>query len=345
MAAGATKHQGSGTAGVSLCCIAVSALVLALLPSVHPLANNYIAPGLVSVLPFAYLLQVGLACELLDALILTSLWTPYLLLLFWPFSFLLGRYTILCVYSPLFVIFAKRPYTPPGSLFLKLQTVLWDWPLIIWVRVLCAVSRRGLRPFYSEIDDFISMGSMPVGLRDARQLSALNVGAVVNLCREYRGPTAAYLQQGIVQHHAPTADVCEPSFSTLLRAVRFINTYRLAEFGSGGDDRLQQHQQQQHEQQQHQQTEKKKRVFVHCKAGRARSAAVVYCYLLTRAHSGGARLDADGAAAAADGVFARLMRARPIVEASVRHMRVVRLFHQRLLAAGGSLDAMEVEAP
>jgi atypical dual specificity phosphatase len=206
-------------------------------------------------------------CDPLDALILTALWTPYLLVSFWPLYIIFKHYTMLCVYAPLVVIFLKKPYQPAGPFFLKLETVLWDWPLILWVRILCALGRRGLRPFYSEVDNFISLGSMPVGRADAELLRSYGVGAVVNMCREYAGPEQQLLQSGIVQHRAPTPDICEPSFSALLGALRFIHNFRVAYWPPLVNNNLEGER-------------KAKRVFVHCKAGPARSAAVVYCYLL-----------------------------------------------------------------
>jgi len=275
-----------------LVCIGLSSLALACTPRQHVIIG-----GLLAVAPFANLLVHGMKCEVLDGLILAALWSTYLLLLFCPLVLVVGRYVVLVVYAPLFIIFVKRPHQAPGPAFLLLEKLLWDWPLILWVRLLCAVNRRGLRPFYSEVDSFVSIGSMPVGRPDALFLAEKGVGAVVNMCREWRGPQREYLAAGIVQHWAPTADVCEPSFIALLRAVRFMADYRLAHG---------------------------KRCFVHCKAGRARSAAVVYCYLVAAGDS-------------EDAAWAKLQTARPIVEESTRRQRVVRLFLEKLKAAGGNL--------
>ena len=49
-----------------------------------------------------------------------------------------------------------------------------------------------------------------------------NVGPVVNMCREYRGPVAEYAQYGIQQVHLPTPDVCEPTYEDVLEGVHCI---------------------------------------------------------------------------------------------------------------------------
>jgi len=339
---GNDTHQGQSSSGRAVRSVALSLLVLVFLPLVLPSYLNtgrhaLAVPGLCAMLPFTHLLCHGMQCGVLDALILTGLWSCWLLALSWPLALLFGRYTVMVIYVPLLVIFLKKPYQPPSSFFLRLQTLVWDWPLILWARILAIIGRRGLAPFYSEIDDFVSLGSMPIGLADAEYLQQAGVGAVVNLCREYRGPEEEYLSVGLLQHWAPTADICEPEFTTLLTAVRFIATYRAA-FGPPVPSRASkttntdQHQPQPANPLTKTSTAKEGvRVFIHCKAGRARSAAVAYCYLLsTGSYS-------------PDGAFAALKGARPIIEASVRGMRVVRKFQERLAAAGGDLDLVTAE--
>jgi predicted protein tyrosine phosphatase len=71
-----------------------------------------------------------------------------------------------------------------------------------------------------------------------------------------------------------------------------------------------------------------KRCFVHCKAGRARSAAVVFCYLVAAGDS-------------EEVAWAKLQTARPIVEESTRRQRVVRLFLEKLHGAGGKLGNLK----
>ena len=88
--------------------------------------------------------------------------------------------------------------------------------------------------------------------RDATQLHALGVRGVVNTCEEYPGPEALYRELGMTQLRVPTIDFTAPNLQDVERAVDFINDYRRR--GEG--------------------------VYIHCKAGRGRSATVVLCWLV-----------------------------------------------------------------
>jgi atypical dual specificity phosphatase len=113
---------------------------------------------------------------------------------------------------------------------------------------------RALEPFYSEINEFLVIGSLPLQ-GDGNTLVSLNCGAVVNMCRESEGPISEYNRLGIIQHRAPTADLCPPSLQSLITACEFMKEFR-RNFPS-------------------------KRIFVHCKGGRARAATMALCFLLS----------------------------------------------------------------
>ncbi len=78
------------------------------------------------------------------------------------------------------------------------------------------------------------------------------IGAVVNTCAEYAGPQQAYQQAGIVQLRLPTIDFTPPTLADVERGVAFMQE----QIAQGRD------------------------VYVHCKAGRARSATIVLCWLI-----------------------------------------------------------------
>ena len=80
------------------------------------------------------------------------------------------------------------------------------------------------------------------------------IRGVINLCEEYRGPEQTYKRLGMRHLRLPTTDHFEPSVEDLERAVKFI-----AEHEALG-----------------------KRVYVHCRAGHGRSAAVVFAWLLAK---------------------------------------------------------------
>ncbi|MHB0957279.1 MAG: dual specificity protein phosphatase family protein [Pirellulaceae bacterium] len=110
----------------------------------------------------------------------------------------------------------------------------------------------GVRHWWDAIDEHVFMGALPFR-RDVAALQQLGVGAVVNTCEEYAGPVASYNRAGIVQLRIPTVDFTSPTLADVQSAVAFIQQH----VGLG------------------------ERVYVHCKAGRARSGTVVLGWLMT----------------------------------------------------------------
>jgi atypical dual specificity phosphatase len=107
------------------------------------------------------------------------------------------------------------------------------------------------RDWWNLIDEGLWLGALPLA-RDVSRLHASGVRAVVNLCAETRGPVHAYAKHGIEQLHLPTTDFGEPSLDCVRRAVDYIGQKRAANVG----------------------------VYLHCKAGRGRSATVAACWLM-----------------------------------------------------------------
>ena len=108
-----------------------------------------------------------------------------------------------------------------------------------------------VRNWWDEVDDDIVLGAFPFG-SDVKHLAEIGVKAVVNTCEEYCGPVDEYKQHGIEQFRMPTVDFTHPSLEDVTAAVEFIQS---------------------HVAQGH-------RVYIHCKAGRARSATVAICWLM-----------------------------------------------------------------
>jgi atypical dual specificity phosphatase len=105
--------------------------------------------------------------------------------------------------------------------------------------------------WWNSVDPHLILGAFPFP-SDVSRLAELGVRAVVNMCREHPGPVKAYRKFGIEQFRIPTIDFTPPSLEDIQRGVRFI-----ADEVSRG-----------------------KTVYVHCKAGRGRSAALVFCWLV-----------------------------------------------------------------
>jgi len=115
------------------------------------------------------------------------------------------------------------------------------------------ITTRWRGNWWDKVDEKVFLGAVPltlIGHVDA--LYKLGVRAVINLCDEYAGPISLYEKKGIKQLYLPTVDHFEPSIEDLEKSVQFIN-----EVTSKGDS-----------------------VYIHCKAGHGRSAAVVFCWLI-----------------------------------------------------------------
>jgi len=122
-------------------------------------------------------------------------------------------------------------------------------PTLAWNLLLLRLNRR--RRWWDRIDPHVILGALPFA-SDVPGLAAEGVCAVVNTCEEYAGPLAAYSQAGIEQLRIPTLDFTPPQLEDVERAVAFIAAH----------------------------AQRGETVYVHCKAGRGRSATVVLCWLL-----------------------------------------------------------------
>lgn len=123
------------------------------------------------------------------------------------------------------------------------------YPTLGWNMLLGRVLR--IRNWWDAVDDNVILGAFPFAV-DVPRLAELGIGAVVNTCHEYNGPLEAYRKFDIEQLHIPTTDFTHPKFDDLEKAVEFMDQ----QIASG------------------------RKVYVHCKAGRARSATVVACWMI-----------------------------------------------------------------
>jgi len=107
--------------------------------------------------------------------------------------------------------------------------------------------------YFSSIDRTILLGAVPLRcLSHVGRLKGIGVTGIVNVMDEYEGPSRSYLSDGIQQLHLPTVDHAEPSVEQLKEAMNFIEDHR----------------------------SKSGRVYIHCKAGHGRSAAVALAWLV-----------------------------------------------------------------
>ena len=125
------------------------------------------------------------------------------------------------------------------------------WPTLAWNVLLGRILR--IRPWWSRVNERIIIGALPF-VSDVADMRNEGVAAVVNMCEEYEGPIAAYEASGIVQLRLRTVDFTSPSFADLQQGVDFIEKH----------------------------TQSHQSVYVHCKAGRGRSATMVLCWLVAK---------------------------------------------------------------
>ena len=122
-------------------------------------------------------------------------------------------------------------------------------PTLTWNYVLGRVLK--LRRWSDRIDEHVIVGAYPFA-RDVPRLVQEGVKAVVNTCEEYAGPARRYEAAGIEHLRIPTTDFAHPRLEDVKLAVEFVEKH----------------------------VELKHSVYIHCKAGRARSATVALCWLV-----------------------------------------------------------------
>ena len=109
-----------------------------------------------------------------------------------------------------------------------------------------------VRNWWDFIDEKVIVGAFPFPF-DVDNMAAEGVRAVVNTCNEYGGPVAQYEKHAIDQLRIPTIDFTPPSLEDIKKGVAFVSKH----------------------------VEQGNTVYIHCKAGRGRSATVAICWLMS----------------------------------------------------------------
>lgn len=156
-------------------------------------------------------------------------------------------------------------------------------PTFAWNYAQARILHR--RHWWDAVDDYVVLGALPLK-RDVPKLANLGVRNVINMCQEYRGPIKEYLKYKIEQLWLPTVDFNPPSLEDIERGVAFLQRC----------------------------VAKKERTYVHCKAGRARSATIVLCWLVKHRSM------------TPEQAQARLLNRRPHVNSRLLERQVVREF-------------------
>lgn len=133
------------------------------------------------------------------------------------------------------------------------QARMLYWPTLGYNYLLGRVFK--VRNWWDLVDKQVILGARPFR-RDAQRLRDAGVTGVVNMCEEYFGPMREYERLGIEQLHLPTIDFNHPLEEHVQAGAAFIEKH----VANGGT------------------------VYVHCKAGRARSATIVLWWLVRYRH-------------------------------------------------------------
>jgi atypical dual specificity phosphatase len=160
-----------------------------------------------------------------------------------------GVQTFLGTTILLYVLNQKHMLPRPLSAFVSRK--------LFWPTLPITISRR-FRSWYTEIDENVVLGGLPLGFMNIPETlqEKYNVKGVINMCEEYKGPIEKYEKLGIEELWLPTTDHFEPTVEDMKKAVDFIKKYGKKSNGE--------------------------KVYVHCRAGHGRSAAIVYAYLLSK---------------------------------------------------------------
>ena len=167
----------------------------------------------------------------------------------------------------------------------KFIAYLLFYPTLLWNVALYVLSPN--RHWWDEVDDDVLIGAFPTSLI-VKRFQEMGVGAVVNMCAEATGPIGYYDKLEINYLHLPTIDYSSPSLQQVEMGVSFI-----AEQAKSGH-----------------------KTYVHCKAGRGRSAIMTLCWLIMKHDMKPAQ------------ALSMLAKRRPHVNRHLEEREVVRQFEE-----------------
>ncbi|XP_058792940.1 phosphatidylglycerophosphatase and protein-tyrosine phosphatase 1 isoform X3 [Phymastichus coffea] len=131
------------------------------------------------------------------------------------------------------------------------------------------MERVSSRRWYDRIDETVILGALPFRSMTKQLLEEENVKGVVSMNEDYELWLLSNTAEDWNKHNVKflqlsTTDIFEaPCQEKLKRGVNFINQFRILKMHN-------------------KQNEKMPTVYVHCKAGRTRSATLVGCYLMMK---------------------------------------------------------------
>ena len=174
----------------------------------------------------------------------------------------------------------------------------WLWahcvyyPTLVWNILLGRILK--VRKWWHRVDANLILGAVPLG-NDIERLADEKVTGVINTCEEYAGPIPQYEKFNIKQLWVPTIDFTPPTLDDIETAIDFIED----QAKNGGS------------------------VYVHCKAGRGRSATIAICWLIKIL-----QIEPEDAQA-------KLQSIRPHVKKTLDQRQVVQDFYKKFVLNAG----------
>ena len=133
---------------------------------------------------------------------------------------------------------------------MRFVALILFFPTLWWNKILNRVIGKHRR-WWDWVDDDVLLGALP----EAEHLPALKsagIRAVINTCCEFEGHMPDYALEGVEALCLPTVDYTPPTMESIRQGIDFM----------------------------HRHIAQGHKIYVHCKAGRGRSATLVMCYLI-----------------------------------------------------------------
>lgn len=149
-------------------------------------------------------------------------------------------------FAVVYFMFQKKMFSKANTLVISKFLFYPTFPITVMMRI---------GNYWNVVDKTVILGCAPMAfLGHPAAFHGMGVRGVVNCCAEYEGPKAAYEAMGITQLRIPSVDHYEADAGLLEEAVAFIQGY----------------------------ADRGEKVYVHCKAGHGRAAAVALAWLISQ---------------------------------------------------------------
>jgi hypothetical protein len=107
-----------------------------------------------SLIPFVLMVTKGVKISIINGVILSFIWIIYILIILSPLFFYFKQYLLLFVYIPIGVVFWKEPHEFATKLFVLIEYIFWDIPLLIWILIFSILDARALQVVYNKINNY-----------------------------------------------------------------------------------------------------------------------------------------------------------------------------------------------